>query len=115
VKGNFHARFCHRGGGSDPLVYCNRTAHSAGSVLRRGSVPVGRRSPGALGVIDSCWSETCVVYFANKTRLLREALNMSCPSLLAARSEYWRLEWFVINAIITSPEKLRIRYSTILR
>jgi hypothetical protein len=26
-----------------------RTAHSAGSVLMRGSVPVGRRSPGALG------------------------------------------------------------------
>ena len=30
MKGNFHARFCSRGGGSDPLVYCNRTAHSAG-------------------------------------------------------------------------------------
>jgi hypothetical protein len=26
-----------------------RTAHSAGSVARRGFVPVGRRSPGALG------------------------------------------------------------------
>jgi hypothetical protein len=25
VKGNFHARFCSRGGGSAPLVYCNRT------------------------------------------------------------------------------------------
>ncbi len=25
MKGNFHARFCRRGGGSDPLVYCNRT------------------------------------------------------------------------------------------
>jgi len=25
VKGNFHARFCSRGGGSDPLVDCNRT------------------------------------------------------------------------------------------
>jgi hypothetical protein len=24
VKGNVHARFCSRGGGSDPLVYCNR-------------------------------------------------------------------------------------------
>ena len=26
-----------------------RTAHSTGSVLRRGAIPVGRRSPGALG------------------------------------------------------------------
>jgi hypothetical protein len=25
VKGNFHARFCSRGGGSAPLVYCNLT------------------------------------------------------------------------------------------
>jgi hypothetical protein len=25
VKGNVPARFCSRGGGSDPLVYCNRT------------------------------------------------------------------------------------------
>jgi len=27
-----------------------RTAHSVGSVARRGFVPVGRRSPGAFGV-----------------------------------------------------------------
>jgi hypothetical protein len=26
VKGNFHARFCSRGGGSDSLAYCNRIA-----------------------------------------------------------------------------------------
>jgi hypothetical protein len=25
VKGNFHARFCSRDGGSDSPVYCNRT------------------------------------------------------------------------------------------
>jgi maleate isomerase len=51
VKGNFHARFCNRGGGSDPLVYCNRTAHSAGFVAVPGSVLVGRRSPGALCIM----------------------------------------------------------------
>jgi hypothetical protein len=46
VKGNFHARFCNRGGGSDPLVYCNRTAYSVRSFLAPAS---GSSSPGALG------------------------------------------------------------------
>ena len=27
MPGNWHARFCSRGGGSDSLVYCNRDAH----------------------------------------------------------------------------------------
>jgi hypothetical protein len=26
VPGNWHARFCNRGGGSDSLAYCNRIA-----------------------------------------------------------------------------------------
>jgi hypothetical protein len=33
VKGHFHARFCSRGGGSDPLVYCNRTRQTAAAPL----------------------------------------------------------------------------------
>jgi hypothetical protein len=35
--------------GSWPNDPVERTAHSAGSVPMRGSVPVGRRSPAALG------------------------------------------------------------------
>jgi hypothetical protein len=62
VKGNFHARFCSRGGGSDPLVYCNRTAHSAGSVPMHSSVPVGRRSLRALAFTGA--------YYGNNHRIL---------------------------------------------
>jgi hypothetical protein len=42
-----------------------RTAHSAGSVLRRGSVPVGRRSPGALE--GRTYVTTCMTVFVEIT------------------------------------------------
>jgi len=36
VPGNWHARFCSRGGGSDSLAYCNRDAHCVRAPQRGG-------------------------------------------------------------------------------
>src|SRR5262249_52083677 len=55
-----------------------RTAHSAGSVLMRGSVPVGRRSPGALGVEST----------RRGKEKNRRALRTLC-SVLAALTNGW--------------------------
>jgi hypothetical protein len=41
VPGNWHARFCSRGGGSDSLAYCNRIA----ALLRFGIKLKGRVGP----------------------------------------------------------------------
>jgi hypothetical protein len=48
VKGNFHARFCSRGGGSDSLAYCNRSAARLGVLKpkRRGLAARGARALG---------------------------------------------------------------------